>query len=99
MLQLINKLGKVNFQPGSEEGSDVRAELTSEIHENLKQQEEDLELLRQEIEDATTGPGVSAKRRDSEREKDKTRLNIQVAKLGEDLKQYVIPRAHLSFPG
>jgi protein transport protein SEC20 len=101
-LQLIQRLSKLSFQPGStpldtEEG-DVRIELTSDIHESLKQQEEDLELLRQEIEDwAWEDPQHAAhslRRKDSERdnsrekerEREKLRIRVQVARLGEDLK-------------
>jgi protein transport protein SEC20 len=101
-LQLIQRLSKLSFQPGStplntEEG-DVRIELTSDIHESLKQQEEDLELLRQEIEDwAWEDPQHAAhslRRKDSDRdtsrekdrEREKLRIRIQVARLGEDLK-------------
>lgn len=101
-LQLIQRLAKLSFQPGStpldtEEG-DVRIELASDIHESLKQQEEDLELLRQEIEDwAWEDPQHVAhalRRKDSEREnsrekdreREKLRIRVQVARLGEDFK-------------
>lgn len=99
-LHLIQRLSKLSFQPGStprdtEEG-DVRIELTSDIHESLKQQEEDLDLLKQEIEDwAWEDPqhaAQSLRRKDSEREREKDRereklrIRVQVARLGEDLK-------------
>lgn len=90
-IQLINRLAKLSFHPGSipldtEEG-DVRTELTSDIHESLKQQEEDLELLKQEVADYTGPDRPSQSRRESERDKEKARLSVQVVRLGEDLKQ------------
>lgn len=85
---LITRLGRLSFQPGSEpledEGS-VRVELAQDIHDSLKQLEEELELLRQEAEDLTTAATGSVRRRDSEREREKARLSAQVARLGEDL--------------
>lgn len=99
-VHLIQRLSKLSFQPGStprdtEEG-DVRIELTSDIHEGLKQQEEDLDLLKQEVEDwAWEDPQHAAhslRRKDSEREREKdrerekSRIRVQVARLGEDLK-------------
>lgn len=101
-VQLIQRLSKLAFQPGSvpldtEEG-DVRIELTSDIHESLKQQEEDLDLLKQEVEDwAWEDPQHAAhslRRKDSERdnsrekdrEREKLRVRVQVARLAEDLK-------------
>src|SRR4051812_7600949 len=78
ILKLIQRLSKLDFQPGSvplssEEG-DVRLELSAEIHESLKQLEEELELLRQEVEDAVQGSGSTSRRRDSTRENEKSRL-------------------------
>ena len=91
-LRLIDRLGKINFQAGSVpldgDASDIRVELSSEIHDTLKQQEQEFQLLKQEVEDTTAGAHTGAKRRESERDREKTRLNIQVARLGEDLKQY-----------
>lgn len=92
-LQLVHRLAKLSFHPGStpldsEEG-DVRAELSSDIHENLKQQEEDLELLKQEVADLTGPERSSQQRRESERDREKSRLSVQVVRLGEDLRQCV----------
>ena len=90
--QLITRLSKLPAQPGStspsSNQSDVRLELSEEIHQSLKEQEEDLELVRQEVEDTTSGASFSpaARRRDSVRERDRTSLETQVARLGEDLK-------------
>ena len=86
---LITRLSKLSFQPGSEplegEGS-VRVELAQDIHDSLKQLEEELELLKQEAEDLTTSATGSVRRRDSEREREKVRLSAQIARLGEDLR-------------
>jgi protein transport protein SEC20 len=94
-LQLINRLSKLQFQPGSTpldtSEADVRVELTTDIHDSLKQQEEDLELLKQEIDDLGSGgdPHSYQRRRESERDRDRLRLSVQLARLGEDLRLYV----------
>lgn len=61
---LISRLANLKFQPGSvpldlsDEEDDITSELSSEIHQTLKEQEEDLELLEQEVEDLPEGrPG------------------------------------------
>jgi protein transport protein SEC20 len=83
---LITRLGKLPFQPGSvplqasSSNPDVRVELSQEIHQSLKQQTESLELLQQEIDDFNPGG------RGSEREREKARLHAYGARLGEDLK-------------
>ena len=89
--QLIQRLAKLDFQPGSQplndgEG-DVRLELSAEIHETLKSIEEELELLRQEVEDVLQqSSGVLGKRRDSSKEGERSRLAVLLARLTEDLK-------------
>ncbi|KAK7632701.1 Sec20-domain-containing protein [Phyllosticta paracitricarpa] len=90
-VQLIHRLAKLQFQPGSaplegDEG-DVRIELSSEIHDSLKQQEEELELFRQEVEELIGSRVIRTGTKESEKEREKSRLSIQVARLGEDLKQ------------
>jgi protein transport protein SEC20 len=89
-VQLIQRLAKLDFQPGSQplnnEEGDVRLELSAEIHENLKGIEEELELLRQEVEDVVgTGPNTS-RRRDSKTENERSRLAVLLARLTEDLR-------------
>ena len=89
--QLIQRLAKLDFQPGSQplngEEGDVRLELSAEIHESLKSIEEELELLRQEVEDLLQqGSGGFGKRRDSSREGERSRLAVLLARLTEDLK-------------
>lgn len=88
--QLIQRLSKLDFQPGSlplDSDADPRIELTAEIHESLKGIEEELELLKQEVEDVVEDSGAGIhRRRDSERDRDKARLAVLLARLGEDLK-------------
>ncbi|ORY08201.1 Sec20-domain-containing protein [Clohesyomyces aquaticus] len=90
VLQLIQRLSKLDFQPGSvplnSEDGDVRLELSAEIHESLKQLEEDLELIRQEVEDIVQGIGGIARRRESAKENERNRLAVLLARLTEDLK-------------
>ncbi len=88
---LIQRLAKLDFQPGSQplnaEEGDVRLELSAEIHESLKQIEEELELLRQEVEDVVDGgAGGRDRRRNSERESERSRVAVLLARLTEDLR-------------
>lgn len=95
-LTLIERLKKLPCTPGTfnNSDSDPRLELSSEIHQSLKEQESDLESLRQEVEDATTNytggfvGGGSVRRRNSEQVAERERVAAMVAKLGEDLKMY-----------
>ncbi|KAI9795813.1 MAG: hypothetical protein M1835_005135 [Candelina submexicana] len=93
-LHLISRLSKLPTHIGSSgpQGidADARVELSSEIHQNLKEQEEALELLRQEIEDLSASSFSATpegRSRGTDREGDKARLVAQVSRLGEDLKQ------------
>jgi protein transport protein SEC20 len=101
--QLIQRLAKLDFQPGSQplntEEGDVRLELSAEIHESLKGLEEDLDLLRLEVEDFVNGgasgaAGNTARRRDSirdgNRESERSRVAVLLARLTEDLKLWVL---------
>ena len=90
---LITRLSKFPAQPGSSSSNnldegDARVELGAEIHQSLKEQEEEFELLRQEVEDQTdtSSRSSSARRRDSVKDSQKTDLAAQVTRLGEDLK-------------
>ncbi|KAI4093946.1 MAG: hypothetical protein LQ344_002544 [Seirophora lacunosa] len=91
-LHLIHRLSKLPATPGSSsldlEAADARLELSAEIHQSLKEQEEEFELLQQEVDDQTGTAAwtSSARRRDSERERERTALAAQVARLGEDQK-------------
>lgn len=93
--QLISRLSKLPTQLGSSpsnpEDGDARVELSAEIHQSLKEQEEDFASLRQEAEDQTNSSDWSstAGRRGSGKEKEKTDRASQITRLGEDLKMYV----------
>lgn len=93
---LITRLARLTFPPGAEplddEGNSVRIELAQDIHEGLKQLEEDLELLRGDIEDSipptrtpTGGLLHSSSARPSTKGTERERLSSQVVRLGEDL--------------
>lgn len=73
------------------DSSTSRTDLSAEIHEALKKEEEGFELIRQEVLDfvggdrgSSYGGGAAAV---SERDREKSRLSIQIVRLGEDLKQ------------
>ena len=91
-LHLIHRLSRFPSQPGvSSQHPDVedpRIELGAEIHQSLKNQEEEFELLRQEIEDQANASSwtASARRRESERDRERTSLAAQVTRVGEDLR-------------
>ncbi|KAI1436298.1 Sec20-domain-containing protein [Xylaria sp. CBS 124048] len=75
--ELINRLANLDIQPGSVplnvvDGADVGSELGSEINQILREQEEELELLQEEIVDIPTGKPGSALRHDKVRLKDGT---------------------------
>ncbi|KAJ9164926.1 Protein transport protein sec20 [Coniochaeta hoffmannii] len=82
---LITRLSSLKFQPGSvpldsSPESNVAAELSSEISQVLREEEEDLELLREEITDLRPGrPG-------SEAEHVRARLQDGARRLEADLK-------------
>jgi protein transport protein SEC20 len=95
-LTLIQRLQKLPSAPGTftDSGShDPRLELSAEIHQSLREQEDELESLRLEVDDAISptsagyggGVGGGRKRRDSEQIQERDRAAAMVAKLAEDL--------------
>ncbi|KAK4997444.1 Protein transport protein sec20 [Elasticomyces elasticus] len=99
--------------PLEEDPNDVRVELSQDIHENLKSIEEDVELLKLEVGDlCSTGTAASGGyrrrgsgiRRDSttgvreDREREQVRLQSQLARLVEELKQCVAPSLLITSP-
>ena len=87
--QLISKLSKLSSssEAGIDE-SEVRVELSSEIHQSLKELEEDFELVRQEAEEVANSASWSsgARRKEGEKERDRVNIITQTERLKEDLK-------------
>lgn len=82
--ELIERLATIKFQPGSipldnEEGN-VMTELTSEIQQTLKDQDEDFELMQEDVYDLDSG------RQGSELEVQKDRLDQAVKRAIKELK-------------
>ena len=90
--QLIGRLSKLSFQPGStplQGDGDVRIELAHDIRDALKHHDDTLDAVRQELEDVTEFGTYSQRRRDSLKDRERARIAAQLARLDEDLKQYV----------
>lgn len=95
--ELIDRLANIKFQPGSvplsnTDEDNVVTELSTEISQTLREEEEDLELLYEEIIDMRSGrPGSDAEHR-------KTRLKEGVQRLETELKdcRTAFRRAQLS---
>lgn len=91
-LHLIHRLARLPSQPGSSplnpDAGDARLELSAEIHQNLKEQDGQFELLQQESEEISdSGSGAfSSRRRNTNQDTERTSLATQVSRLGEDLK-------------
>lgn len=86
--ELIDRLSNLKFQPGSvplaggdEDGDNVGAELSAEIGQILREEEEDLELLQEEITD------LRPSRPGSDVEHSKLRLKDGAARLQEELRR------------
>ena len=84
--ELIDRLASIEFQPGSvplssSDENNVATELGVEISQVLREEEEDLELLQEEIIDLRSGrPGSDAEHR-------KTRLKEGAHRLEAELKE------------
>lgn len=90
--QLIGRLSKLSFQPGStplQGDGDVRIELAHDIRDALKHHDDTLDAVRQELEDVTEFGTYSQRRRDSLKDRERARIAAQLARLDEDLKQCV----------
>lgn len=89
-LQLISRLSNLRFQPGSlplnDPDGDVRGELTAEIHDSLKREDEELEILKQEVQELSHTDQGQPVPRQADEDKDQARLIIQVARVVEDFK-------------
>lgn len=80
-----------NFTP-AENGDEARVELGAEIHAGLKDTEDELELLRIEVEALDSGPDYRRKHSIASGEKDaeKERVVMLAGKLANDLKKWVV---------
>ena len=87
--QLISRLSKLSSSSDPQtDDSQVRIELSAEIHQSFKELEEEFELVKQEAEDITTTGSWSsgARRSNAERDKERVAVATQVERLGEELK-------------
>lgn len=95
-LTLIQRLQKLPSTPGSFGNSeaDPRLELSSEIHQSLKEQEDELDTISSDLEDTESFSFAgyasigAPRRRQSEHTNEKERLIAAATKLREDLKAY-----------
>lgn len=90
--QLIARLSKLPYQVWSiaSEEQDAREELSAGIHQGLKDHEEELDLLHQEVDDHfhTSVRSVVAQRHASRAHDERTEVAAQLAGLTQDLKMY-----------
>jgi hypothetical protein len=81
-----------NFTASIGQGDEARLELGSEIHSQLKDAEEELELLRVDIE--ALDSGSDSRRKSSaangEKEAERERISAMAGRLADDLKKYFI---------
>jgi protein transport protein SEC20 len=101
-LQLIQRLA--TLRPDDVDNQDTtsdsfRADLAAEIHDGLKQQEEDLEMINQDVEDVVSLAGPDGRysrrsghivRRDEERDRENADLLSRSSRIGEELKLCVL---------
>ena len=101
--ELIDRLASFNFQPGSlplttgdgdgDEDENVVSELGTEINQILREQEEDLELLREEVADVrpvrkpATATATASAAAAADMAHDKERLRDGLERLGQELKR------------
>ncbi len=84
--ELIDRLATLKFEPGSlplssDDDNNIATELSGEINQILREEEDDLDLLREEVTDLRSGrPG-------SEAEHSKARLKDGAARLEKELKR------------
>lgn len=85
--ELIVRLATINFQPGSvplasDEESGVLQELAAEIHQTIRDQDEDFEVLKEEVEELDEG------KKGSDAEDQKRQLQGAVMRGRRELKTY-----------
>lgn len=85
---LVNRLR--NFTTSVGQGDEARLELGTEIHGMLKAAEEQMELLRVEVEALESGMENKRKGLGSEKEEERERVVVLAGRLVEDLRRYVL---------
>ncbi|KAI4160642.1 MAG: hypothetical protein LQ342_005575 [Letrouitia transgressa] len=85
-LHLIHRYSKLSPTRGVVTQDPEADDLRTQIHQRLRAQEEEFELFRQEFEDQKSSDTWSTRRESSAKERERTDLAAQVARLGEDLK-------------
>lgn len=103
-LQLIQRLATLhpddNDTTSQEaQGDTYRVDLAAEIHDGLKQHEEEFEMIQQDTEDIvglashdtrSRRSGNHVTKRDQERERESAELLARTSKMSEDLRLYVV---------
>ncbi|KAI9927761.1 hypothetical protein AWENTII_012595 [Aspergillus wentii] len=76
-----------NFTTSVGQGDEARLELGAEIHSLLKEAEEQMELLKVEVDALETGVETKRKGQDTEKEAERERVVVLAGRLTEDLKR------------
>ena len=76
-----------NFTTAIGQGDEARLELGGEIHSRLKDAEDELELLKDDVDALETAPDTRKKSVDSEKETEKERVIALARRLANDLKK------------
>ena len=84
---LTTKLLKFSVSNDPQSDNEARIELSAEIHQRLKELEEDFELVKQEAEVVVGG---GDRKRDTAKERERVTIVTQVERLAEDLKLLVV---------
>lgn len=85
---LVNRLR--NFTTSVGQGDEARLELGTEIHGMLKDAEEQMELLRVEVEALESGMENKRKGLGSEKKEERERVVVLAGRLVEDLRRYYV---------
>ena len=88
-LQLINRLASLKFTPGTllADTTSERIALSSEIHEVLKREDEELEVVQLEVDEFAGDHQIPRRQVDSELDKEYSRLVVQLTRLKEDYRK------------
>src|SRR6186713_2681481 len=83
--KLTTSLSKLSTATDAHSDSgDERVELSAEIHQQLKELEEDFELIKQEAEDFTNSGGAGARKGNNFQDRDRVKIVTQLERLGEE---------------